>query len=235
MSFVATQGYPDWLRVSTAVSEPLSYAETPTATTGLTYGPFFVGYFPTTRLLILQPSTPFKMIATIKWYLTQTMVQFIGGMTWRCDGTLSVVDAVSNIGPWLQLTIHNPTAVPATLGAVSMVATMMDPSNARQQRDRVMLGLPQASIGGSSTSVIPAVSVTTGPAVLTVASNAASWQARLTATGPTTKLYTIGEMDNLTATNTKSVTVNLPSWECKLTIHNMTVGAKTFAASLVLP
>lgn len=235
--FPVTQGtgYPDWTRVSTVVSDLVVDEIGVTVGASPEYGPFYVGAFPTLRVLLgafLRAKTTYLQVA---WYATGTKLRGVGEFVWSVSETASINDAVACLGPYVVIRVYGTATTAAKVNQLCVVATTSDVAAARVSNNKVIYTVTTLSVPGGmrQTEFIP--TVTTGPAKLFAISTATTWSVVLVGWLNGNSIYRLASVNQTTTRNQHTVEVNLPPVLCAVRFENGTATAKDFSVSLVTP
>jgi hypothetical protein len=178
VSFASGTGYPDFTRLSTTIADPLvKQVLTPIPATSPSFGPFFVGGFASLYVSAAIQLTVSEFGLTFAWYADETLVYVIGETGYITFNEIPIIDAFSNIGPWLTVTLNNFTSTAGGTYSLGVTALNVDASQVPTLRGNYFGGPGPVSVPANSSTTVFNNFITTGPALVSgYPPGAVNWQ-----------------------------------------------------------
>jgi len=227
-----TGGFPDWGRFVQSVADPLVVGSQ--ALTGLhtIFGPYFVGAYPVTALRLSPASSGALTSYIIAFYADEALTELVGEVFYQTIYNLPIVDCVGNVGPWLTIECTDSAYSAGDTATISAVASTASVADLRRSQSGSLLSQTIESVP-SGDSVQPyCFYITTGPAVLCIATTATDWTAVLDALVSGTDPVPLAGISNASANPAGPLYVALPGLPTQLTFTNNDGVARNFSASL---
>lgn len=229
-------GYPDWDRVTSALSAAL-YDDAPDLGPGENFfGPWAVGPWPTVTVFYEQQNTPLVAFSlTVQFYDDETEDNLLGQFTWYSDNGEPIYDAVAALGPWVRILTNNLDMTHSDQCAIRIGAVSAPVSDARLGPTKQLLFEYDETVDPSSATDIPFAFVTTGPASFQVYTPAALWDCELVAKFHGSFIFEIARFNNTAASPFQPVTLYLPPYPIYCVFNNGDLSSQSFNASVMIP
>lgn len=234
--FASGTGYPDFERVTTLVTDPLVYEVINPVLATQSYGPFYVGTFPT---LIVSADPAVSATAQyqvfLQWFADEALADQVGNFVWSPDNEYPLHDAIANVGPWVKVTVFNPSAPNALTLILSVVATVAAPRDCRPFTSKVLAEQAPITVGAGTTTSVKLAAVTTGEVLMYAEASASGCKSALNVYLGNTVQYAIAQIDSGSSQQGEPVRVFLPERPVRLDLDNPTGSAVIMSGAVVLP